>query len=140
MLILTIAHALEVAGLEAAIFPNNCLNSKSVENEIRAGTGAAIVTDGIFIGYYLSRSHREITDILRLGVRKEYRGKGHGKALLYHAISSNGNYMLMVRKDNTAALKLYLDIGFNIVGELRGSWVLHLLRRKLLAATTTAID
>ena len=67
--------------------------------------------DGTFKGY-----------IQTICIDEDYRGKGLGKKLLTFCeeriFTISPNVFICVSSFNTRALKLYLDFGFNIVGEL----------------------
>jgi ribosomal protein S18 acetylase RimI-like enzyme len=119
-----------IADLEMTLFPDNCFNWKTIENEIRCGKGLVIYSGEQLIAYLLARTSGGITDILRLGVRPTEQGRGYGTRLIQELIqlSQPGDQiMLCVRKNNDRALRLYIRHGFTIVGQLEESWVmLHL--------------
>lgn len=118
--------ATAIAELEEDLFPDNCFNSKTLEKEILAGLGTVHYDSNVLVGYWFGRNGNGLTDILRLGVRESHQGQGLGKALLCHATGPTGKYMLTVRKDNEAAIKLYLKHEFRIIADTGESWILHL--------------
>ncbi len=63
--------------------------------------------------------------VFSLEVLAPYRGKGHGKKLMLHAIEHCRNrgipsIELNTEKDNAAANRLYGSLGFDLVGEKFG--------------------
>ncbi len=47
-----------------------------------------------------------------LGLYPEFRGKGYGSAMLQLVLQDNFEYILLVRKSNQVAIKLYTKFGF----------------------------
>lgn len=121
---ISIKDAEKIADLELDLFPDNCFNSKTLENEIREGVGAVIYEDGQLVGYYFGREKDGLTDILRIGVRREYQGLGYGTELLRLALEKGSRYMLTVQKDNSRAIRLYRKHGFEITAQTDHSWVM----------------
>jgi len=112
-----------VAELEIALFPDNCMNEKTLEVELANGFG--LVTGGI--GYALCRVEEGLVDVLRLGVHQDHRNQGLATAMLRHILARPGKVILCVRKTNEVALRLYMRQGLRIVGGVFGvtdSWVL----------------
>ena len=117
----------EISLLETALFPDNCLNERTLGLEILNGEGWGIRDDGKLVAYLFGRHDGNLFDILRLGVATSHRRRGLGQMLLTKALSSVGHTMLTVKKSNKVALDLYASNGFLITGELdRESWVMEL--------------
>lgn len=119
------ADALE--GLEHRLFPENCFNSHTLKNELSIGKCWVKEENGEVIGYLLARVEQGVMDILRLGVRDDHQRKGIATALLRAAFEeSPGVTMLTAKRYNQVALRLYLKMGFRIVGTLDcdAGWIL----------------
>lgn len=123
----TLEDAVALAELEAVCFPENNFNETTLANELVAGEGWLYFVDGQLVGYLLARHDADLTDITRVGVHPLHRNRGVGTALLEEALANSTAVMLTVRKDNTNALRLYIDHGFRIVGYLAEGtgWVLR---------------
>lgn len=104
--------------LEVQIFPADCLNSRSLEGELKRGFGGIYELEGRPVGYFLCRREHNLVDLLRLGILPGHRGKGIGQFLLKVVLMNSLKTMLTVRRDNEPALRLYRKHGFVIVGEL----------------------
>lgn len=58
----------------------------------------------------------DVYELVRIAVKKEYRGQKYGKTLLKEIINfKEKNIYLEVRENNQAAIKLYENTGFKIV-------------------------
>jgi ribosomal protein S18 acetylase RimI-like enzyme len=106
-----------MATLELTIFPENCMNERTIERELAHGFGFVAQDQGIIIGYLMARTDEDIVDITRLGVQEDYRQQGIGRALLCRVLTRQHSVMLHVRKENRKALRLYRNEGFDIIGE-----------------------
>lgn len=113
----------EIAKLEMELFPDNCFNAYTIRNELKYSSCWVIGTDQLK-GYLLARVDGNLVDVLRVGVREEHRGLGLGYRLMTKALSLAPRATLMVRKDNSRALHLYLSLGFHIAGEFEQSWMM----------------
>lgn len=116
-----------MADLERLIFPDNCMNEKTLENELEIGKCyLQEMAEGI-AAYALVRQDAGILDILRFGVHPDYRRKGLGSKLLGMVLKEGKPTMLTVKRDNEHALDMYLRHGFAIVGYLAGDkgWVMR---------------
>jgi len=125
MLPLKIEHAPEIAELEAQLFPDNCMNFRTLEAEIQHGFGYVIHDNNELAGYLLARRQDGLVDITRLGISKKYQGQGLAKLLLSKITEEHSDVMLTVAKNNYTALGLYFGFSFQIVGETEKSWVMR---------------
>lgn len=113
----------EISQLEMEFFPEDWLNPWSVRQEMRHDH-VWVTGDGEVTGYLIARVEGDLVDILRVGVRKDQRGNGLGFRLMTKAMSMAPRAVLMVRRDNEAAIGLYLGLGFRIVGQFGKSWTM----------------
>jgi ribosomal protein S18 acetylase RimI-like enzyme len=116
-----------VAELEAELFPDNCMNEKTLAGEIERG-GGTVQFEGILVGYLLCRTDEAtgLVDILRLGIRPSHQGRGIGGKLLLSVLMHNDDVMLTVRKNNYRAIRFYQKWGFKITAQLKESWVMRI--------------
>ena len=105
----------------------NSMTDKMLERELEAGFGWVYVRAGRPIGYALVRQDRELYDLTRLAVDPAEESTGVGSALLRHVIALGRDVMLIVKKTNARALRLYLKHGFSVVGHFpgEGAWALR---------------
>jgi ribosomal-protein-alanine N-acetyltransferase len=80
---------------------------------------------GRFAGYGVLMIGVREAHLLNLSVALEWQGKGHGRALLMHLldVARDGeaeHVFLEVRPSNTAARRLYADLGFREITVRRG--------------------
>lgn len=108
--------------LEASLFPEDAMNEVTLKRELLVSEAWVEDWEGEIIGYVLARHHQNLIDVTRLGVIERYRRNGVGSKLLEKAAGKRT--MLMAKKENDPALKLYLQAGFSIVGTTDRSWVL----------------
>lgn len=81
------------------------------------------------VGYVFVNIKKDKGFIFNLEVNKDYRRKGLGTRLLKDAISKYGGMDLVVKKDNTAALKLYKKFGFTITGDGNTSEEYYMIKK-----------
>lgn len=112
--------------MENAIFPDNSMNAHTLLNELRASKCLVEERDGQIVGYLLARVEGDLVDILRVGVLPTWHRRGVAKALLGNALGMAKRAVLLVRKGNDPAIKLYVGLGFKIVGHLLNddSWLM----------------
>lgn len=73
------------------------------------------LSDGEAVGYLLATMIAGESEILRIAVRKEMRGRGVARALLSRLLEElpeDTAYFLEVRRSNAAAIALYTAFGF----------------------------
>ena len=80
-----------------------------------------VVLDDYLVGYIISKITYPETHILNLTVKKNFRKKGIGKALIELIISdarlrNSENIILEVRANNTDAQSLYKKLNFEVIG------------------------
>lgn len=109
--------------LENEIFEDG-LNALSLRGEVERGRAWIEEVDGEAAGYLLARIDDDLIDIIRLGVRLTYRGRGVASRLLHCALVQVPRAVLTVKKDNESAIALYSKFDFRIVGETSGRWVM----------------
>ena len=83
-----------------------------------------IEREGIIVGHGVMTVAAGESHILNLSVHSEYQSNGLGRMLLTHllelALERDANMtFLEVRPSNFAAIKLYLDMGFDEIGSRR---------------------
>lgn len=126
---LVVKDAAAVEELEIELFPDNCLNQRSLTREISVGVGLAEEREGKLVAYMLGRwdFDEQLLDILRLGVLKHARRQGIASAMLRDLTDHVAcDVMLTVAKGNVPAIKLYRGFGFQIIGETRrNNWVMR---------------
>lgn len=125
----TASDTLDIAKLEMTLFPSNCMNEKTLKNELELGE-CWLVHDHQneeLWGYCLVRRDGELLDILRLGVIASRRNTGIATLLLEQVLKHNNPTILTVKKENKNALRLYLRHGFRIVGYLSSDmgWIMR---------------
>lgn len=127
---LRVASSLDVPALlnlEEALFPNS-MTERMLQHELHRGMGWVIEEEGELLGYILMRSDDGLMDITRLGVAEHARRRGFARVLLEKALAEGGVFILTVKKDNTPALVLYRQFGFEIVAHLASAhaWIMKL--------------
>lgn len=84
---------------------------------------AKIETDETPCGYLIANLLAGESELLRIAVSADYRGRGYGDALIrfYHAqtVSLCERYLLEVRESNAAARYLYERCGYHVMGVRR---------------------
>ncbi|MDA8020235.1 MAG: ribosomal protein S18-alanine N-acetyltransferase [Thermoanaerobaculia bacterium] len=116
-----------LAALEWEVFGDGAWSQDSLR--LLIADGALILAeaeDGILVAYAAFRSVVDEAELLRLAVHPESRRRGLARELLQYAfeeLNTEGvsTCHLEVRTDNSAALHLYEDLGFEPVG-LRRSY------------------
>lgn len=123
-----IVDADHIEELELGLFPENCFNALTLKKEISIGMGFVSYDENhALAGYLLGRWDwdHQLLDIIRIGVAPKHQGKGVATNLLKRVFADTDvEVMLMARKDNRGALRLYHKFGFEIVAQTERSWVL----------------
>jgi ribosomal protein S18 acetylase RimI-like enzyme len=114
----------ELERLEATLFPDNCMNARTLAIELKHGVCILERNDEGIGAYLLARIDGDLVDIMRVGVLEHYRRAGIASRMLTMALKLAPKAMLMVRKDNMGAIRLYHSFGFQITGEFEESWVM----------------
>jgi ribosomal-protein-alanine N-acetyltransferase len=125
---LTACDAENCASVHAASFHAGWSNSE-FENLL---TSANVIADGLFsnssevlMGFALSRIAADEAELLTIAIDQQYRRSGLGKLLLSEHLA-NLRYglakavFLEVAEHNDPASKLYVNLGFKIVGQRIG--------------------
>lgn len=116
----------ELEKLEAELFPDNCMNARSLSIEIEHGVCFVERGEQGLAGYLLARVGEtgNLVDIMRVGVRDPYRRMGLASRMLTMALKLAPTAMLMVHKGNASAIRLYRSFDFTIAAEYGESWVM----------------
>ena len=120
---------LEVAALEAAIFPDPW-SGRLYEETLKGGLCDCYVMKGradgkeSLIGYFVGQKILDEAEIHRIAVRPALRGKGYGQLLLADFLKRMRDagvlsVLLEVRAGNGAGIGLYRKNGFAPVGTRR---------------------
>ena len=113
---------LNIAELEKLVFGSHAWTLSQLMSEWITGLSKFILAfvNSELVGYLIFRQVDEEAEILRLGVKKEFRRKGIGEKLLKKAeelvITQGGKVIyLEVRKSNEPAINFYKKQNFSIV-------------------------
>ncbi|NPA39714.1 MAG: ribosomal protein S18-alanine N-acetyltransferase [Thermodesulfobacteria bacterium] len=113
---------LNIAELEKLVFGSHAWTLSQLMSEWITGLSKFILAfvNSKLVGYLIFRQVDEEAEILRLGVKKEFRRKGIGEKLLKKAeelvITQGGKVIyLEVRKSNEPAINFYKKQNFSIV-------------------------
>lgn len=114
-----------IVSIEFDLFPENNFNEKTIAQQIAAGFIDLIYVDDVLAAYAVCVGH-ELVDVLRLGVRKQYRRVGLATVLLDNIRKLGKDVMLTVLKENASAIALYKKHGFEIVATMPqfNSWLM----------------
>jgi len=114
----------ELERLEATLFPDNCMNARTLAIELNHSVCFVERNEDGLGAYLLARVEGDLVDILRVGVLSQYRKTGLASRMLTMALKLAPKAMLMVRKDNVGAVRLYRSFNFSITGEYENNWVM----------------
>lgn len=117
------ADASKIADLELLLFPDNCMNERTISNQIDGHLSWVAERSEELVGYSLAVKRDGLVDLLRLGVREPERRRGVGRQLMILALGTDPA-ILTVRPRNPA-IALYRAAGFRAVGILDGFWVMR---------------
>jgi GNAT superfamily N-acetyltransferase len=106
-----------LAQLDMALFGDNSFNERTMEDWLRKGWGW-LVDD---FAYAMCIPDGELVDLIRIGVLPEHQGRGLGTMLL-EKVMEDRPVMLMVRKHNFGAIRLYHQHGFKIISQYTNEW------------------
>lgn len=116
----------EVGAIEAASFasPWSAASFLSEIEDTAAWAQVAIGDDARVVGYMLARLFVEAWHILDIAVAPDRRQRGVARLLMSEFLNSAAplgmEFTLEVRTGNIAAMALYADLGFRVVGRRRG--------------------
>jgi ribosomal-protein-alanine N-acetyltransferase len=117
------AHAAAIAALSAECFDDGGWSGESVRTLLRTPGTFALIAEaaGRPAGFILCRAAADEAEVLTIGVRPRWRGRGIGGGLLDAALArlgaaGIGRLFLEVGVDNRAALALYASRGFRQAG------------------------
>ena len=103
--------------LEKEIFGVASWTEKNLEDHILNHNCIFYVYNEKIIAYLLYLDGIESNELLRIGVRPNYRKKGFALKLVQTLINQNKSIFLEVRRDNFSGIKLYEKIGFKMIGK-----------------------
>lgn len=119
----------ELARMEIELFPGRALDERILSKII--GEGYSYVSGDISLrGYALVVVESGLADLIRLGVREQWRGLGIGKRMLQQVLDDHPHVMLSVATSNTAAIGLYLKHGLRVVAHYPGQHVVCMRRAR----------
>lgn len=109
--------------LELQLQPLDAWRAKTLEEFWQArdmtGFGALGVFDGDELVSYLVYQVLDVAEVLRVGTRQDYQGRGLAKWLMGAWLDGlkrlDVNVLLEVRADNEAAIHLYQSLGFDVI-------------------------
>ncbi len=78
-----------------------------------------IISNSDLVGYLLCQVGADECHIMNIAIDTRYRRQGLAKQLLTHAVQiiPAAQFILEVRRDNTAAIALYASLDFQLIGE-----------------------
>ena len=112
-----------VATIEQRVSPHPWSHKQFLQSLQSSHHCWVLECDGQVQGYYLYSLVAGEAEVLNIAVLPERQGKGLGRKLLEHCIARASDkarmVFLEVRASNFSAIHLYLDSGFNQIGERR---------------------
>lgn len=120
----------DLVAIDYELFPSNNFNERTLGQHVLHDFCYLIHVNGKLAAYAMvGNTDTCMLDILRLGVREQYRKSGLATVLLDNVIRHGKNVMLTVLKNNTPAINLYKKHGFEIIGVMpqHKSWVMRRL-------------
>lgn len=121
----------EYTKLHDAVFPDIYISGRDVISDLGKNHQVFVLLEGDKIAAFCvlnTHGNKRATAEL-IGVRRDKRGQGYGKAVLsylaFRAFALGGMEALdlIVDSDNENALRLYLDFGFQVECENRSYWL-----------------
>jgi ribosomal-protein-alanine N-acetyltransferase len=115
-----------IAKMEEEIFGKEAWSLKQIKEEFKNSFSEIFVFEnGKKLGYVIYRKLLDEGEILRIGIKKEYQGRGFGKKLLkelLEILKEKGikAVFLEVRENNAPAIRLYEKNGFRVLGKRKG--------------------
>ncbi|NLT35533.1 MAG: ribosomal protein S18-alanine N-acetyltransferase [Gaiellales bacterium] len=116
----------EVGAIEASSFSSPWSTASFLSEIEREATWAQVAVggDGRVMGYVVARLFVDVWHILDLAVAPDCRRQGVARLLmrefLIFVTPTGEEFTLEVRAGNAAAISLYADLGFEVVGRRRG--------------------
>jgi ribosomal-protein-alanine N-acetyltransferase len=111
---MTIGDLPDVIALEKAVF-SNPKPPEVFEHDINIYYVARI--EGKLAGYIGIEHVLDEAHIINLAVNPALQRQGIGEAMARHVLKDAKSFFLEVRRSNTAAIKLYEKIGFQVIDE-----------------------
>ncbi|MGL4946452.1 MAG: GNAT family N-acetyltransferase [Cetobacterium sp.] len=108
----------ELANLENEIFPESSYSLQSLKEMSLKDEYKIIVFNKTIDGYLILHDSYDLYEIMKIGVRKELRGKKIGyKLIKFYLENFDKALFLEVRESNEIARQFYEKIGFINVGK-----------------------
>ncbi|MGL5000141.1 MAG: GNAT family N-acetyltransferase [Cetobacterium sp.] len=108
----------ELASLEKEIFPESSYSLQSLKEMSLKDEYKIIVFNKTIDGYLILHDSYDIYEIMKIGVRKELRGKKIGyKLIKFYLENFDKALFLEVRESNEIARQFYEKIGFISIGK-----------------------
>ncbi|MGL5356725.1 MAG: GNAT family N-acetyltransferase [Cetobacterium sp.] len=108
----------ELASLETEIFPESSYSLQSLKEMSLKDEYKIIVFNKTIDGYLILHDSYDLYEIMKIGVRKELRGKKIGyKLIKFYLENFDKTLFLEVRESNEIARQFYENIGFINVGK-----------------------
>lgn len=108
----------ELASLETEIFPESSYSLQSLKEMSLKDEYKIIVFNKTIDGYLILHDSYDLYEIMKIGVRKELRGKKIGyKLIKFYLENFDKTLFLEVRESNEIARQFYEKIGFINVGK-----------------------
>ncbi len=129
--------------IDAEIFPNDALDIEKIGKLLDHRTKELLVLEmgGIIVGYLILNPQKYTGHLQRIGVAKEYQGKGYGKRLMDAATSRFREQglqrsVLYVLRNNKVAVSLYGKFGFQV---FQRSWQYKVMFDDLKDSSTLVV-
>lgn len=103
----------ELFELEQECFEENAWSLKQIEAHLQNGKIFTLRKDEL-IGYLFYYENEDFSELLRIGVKKNYRRQKMASQLLEHLMVQNKTILLEVHEENLPAISLYKKYLFEI--------------------------
>lgn len=118
----TAADVAALARLEADLFGADAWSEATVAGEVGRGRVRLAEDERGPTAYVVTATAGDVTDLLRIGVRRDHQRRGLAGILVTGAVAEapGERVMLEVSEANTAAVALYRGHGFEVLDRRRG--------------------
>lgn len=115
----TAADVPAVAALDRMLFAGDAWSEGQVADELLGEHRRAWVVGDPVVGYVVTRTVDDVTDLQRIAVHPDHRRRGLARALLGTAAAHGHRMLLEVSADNAGAVGFYTTEGFVEIGRRR---------------------